>query len=542
MLTGTFAALPVNPPLPRMLAALPVAGLQLAQGSADVASPGAGPRPEYALGRRWIERSGARWTHHLMIARVPCAIVAAAGTVVCYHWAGKLYGPRPALVAALLWATCPLVLGHGCLVRPDVAASVLGAAAVRSFLTWAQQPRWLEAIIAGITLGAAELCKFTLLILYAILAVLWLLCRLTRNGLAMPASRGWLSESAMLGAITLISVLVINCGYLFENSFRPLGDFRFQSAMFTGRSCSDGAPAAACNRFAGTWLGRIRIPVPAVMVEGIDLQRSDFERGLPSYLRGEWANHGWWHYYLYAAGIKLPLGTLLVICVAGAVSVVRPIRGAMSCDELGLMVPGLAILLFVSSQTGFSMHFRYAMPVLPFAFIWASKVAQPGETPHRVGTRAMMRAIVGAAVTWSVVSSLWTYPHSLSYFNELAGGPLRGGKHLIDSNIDWGQDLLYLRRWLSKHPEVTVDGLACYSSYPLSRVGIPEAHMPAKAFGLPNTLRGSPEARGAGAAARWYVISLCRLYSPDGQYSFFRTAKPVAMAGYSIYIYRVESD
>ena len=38
----------------------------------------------------------------------------------------------------------------------------------------------------------------------------------------------------------------------------------------------------------------------------------------------------------------------------------------------------------------------------------------------------------------AVGSSLAIYPHSLSYFNELAGGPTKGHYHLIDSNIDWG--------------------------------------------------------------------------------------------------------
>jgi hypothetical protein len=51
-------------------------------------------------------------------------------------------------------------------------------------------------------------------------------------------------------------------------------------------------------------------------------------------------------------------------------------------------------------------------------------------------------------LAWSVGSSLWYYPHSLSYFNELVGGPMGGPKHLLDSNIDWGQDLFYLKDWL----------------------------------------------------------------------------------------------
>jgi hypothetical protein len=44
---------------------------------------------------------------------------------------------------------------------------------------------------------------------------------------------------------------------------------------------------------------------------------------------------------------------------------------------------------------------------------------------------------------WMLSSSLWIYPHSLSYFNESIGGPLNGPKHLLGSNVDWGQDMQY---------------------------------------------------------------------------------------------------
>lgn len=57
---------------------------------------------------------------------------------------------------------------------------------------------------------------------------------------------------------------------------------------------------------------------------------------------------------------------------------------------------------------------------------------------------------VAALFTWFVTSSLWIYPHSLSYFNETVEGPLNGPKHLLGSNVDWGQDVLYLRQWITK--------------------------------------------------------------------------------------------
>lgn len=60
---------------------------------------------------------------------------------------------------------------------------------------------------------------------------------------------------------------------------------------------------------------------------------------------------------------------------------------------------------------------------------------------------ALFQTLVTGSFCWFLASSLSVYPHSLSYFNESIGGPLNGPKHLLGSNVDWGQDLRYLKWW-----------------------------------------------------------------------------------------------
>jgi len=55
---------------------------------------------------------------------------------------------------------------------------------------------------------------------------------------------------------------------------------------------------------------------------------------------------------------------------------------------------------------------------------------------------------IGRALLATVVSLLRAYPHQLAYFNEAAGGPARGDEYASGSNLDWGQDLIALRRWI----------------------------------------------------------------------------------------------
>jgi hypothetical protein len=118
---------------------------------------------------------------------------------------------------------------------------------------------------------------------------------------------------------------------------------------------------------------------------------------------------------------------------------------------------------------------RYVLPSFSFVFIWLGKISGVfakkyltrdwqkeylARRPVWAGRRKafflapfgrakvkMLRTGVVLLVGWLVTSSLWIYPHSLSYFNEAIGGPLNGPKHLLGSNVDWGQDLRYLVWW-----------------------------------------------------------------------------------------------
>jgi hypothetical protein len=61
------------------------------------------------------------------------------------------------------------------------------------------------------------------------------------------------------------------------------------------------------------------------------------------------------------------------------------------------------------------------------------------------------RLLIAAFLTAFVGESLLTWPNYLSYFNLLAGGSHNGYRHLVDSSLDWGQDLPGLERWLREH-------------------------------------------------------------------------------------------
>ena len=184
---------------------------------------------------------------------------------------------------------------------------------------------------------------------------------------------------------------------------------------------------------------------------------------------------------------------------------------------------------------------RYVLPAYPFLFIIAARTVTLGK---------FCKWFSYGCMTWQVVAVLWFAPHWMSYFNEAAGGPQNGHDWLVDSNIDWGQDILGLKWWQGEHPEVDLQA-ALFTGFDPSDIGMK--------FRLPAPyLQGQPDVVSKdglrGPQAGWYAVSVCQLKGhsfsvpngeggwewSDGHFTYFMEHfEPVDMIGYSIYIYHI---
>lgn len=485
---GRFDVYNVNPPLVKMVAALPVMAVGYEEDWSGFYT-GLGARPESAMGEDFVAANGERSFFLFMVARWACIPFSWLGGIVCYLWARDLYGRPSGVIACAIWCFEPNILAHASLITSDAAGTALGLAACYTFWRWLKKPTWSQAALTGVVLGLAELVKTTLILLYPLWPLMWLVYRWSdRHTMAM---RDWPREAGMLAARMLIGLYVLNLGYGFEGSMKPLGRIEFVSKLLAGEdneelevsghpplsqgSARGGIPPASDlppptsphNRFADTWIGDAPVPFPANYLIGIDLQQRDFESyGRPSYLRGEWRDRGWWYYYLYAAAIKVPLGLWMlgVMAMLGFLASRSPVDGR---DISVLLAPPLIVFVVVSSKTGFSEHMRYILPCFPFLFIWIAGYSKNlldfssfdfVSSRHAVHptTAKFLPALSLTFLLWPLASSLWIYPHSLSYFNEAIGGSINASRHLLGSNSDWDQDLRYLIWWVRKNPSVNI--------------------------------------------------------------------------------------
>lgn len=561
-----------NPPLVKTVAAVPVAiaGYRPRWGLIDELPVS---RPEFGLGRELIEENGRRSFWLFTLARWACIPFSLVGGWVVYRWSRGLWGDMAGLVSLSLWCFCPNVIGNGATILPDAPATSCGVLASYAFWRWLRSFTWRWTALAGIAIGLALLAKFTWLVLFALWPLLWLAW----------AAFGWMSNqqsaaesqssSRIVRQMTQLALILgwfaLNAAYRFRGTFTPLATPRYYSRALSGEDFPLGVRAAGQNRFHDSPLAQLPVPLPRDVLRGIDLQKHDFEREFVGFLAGEWRKGGWWYYYLYGLGFKTPLGTLLLVGLAGAVTLagvwpssgvgrghgglVRtadPTRGELR-DELVLLAPAAAVLLLVSSQTGINLFMRYALPVYPFLFIWAGKGVAAVE---RWGWRGRM--LWAVPLGWSIASSLAVYPHSASYFNELAGGPLGGPDHLLDSNVGWGQDLLFLKRWVDQHPEARPLGLVYFGNFDARVAGL-EFHLPPRGPRSANLQCAAPAAE-QGPVPGWFAVDVSFVRGlnrrvldgqarwtppePNCDFSYFSRFEPVARAGYSIYLYKITHE
>ena len=549
---GRFDLYQVNPPLYKMIGSAP---LLLCEPNYDWRSyyshtkrlePDS--RPEFGIAMEFAQNNREKLRFYLVLARLACIPFALLGAYFTWRWARELFGDRAGLVALIFWSLCPNLLTWSAFVLPDMPATSLGVVFGYYFWQWIKSPSWRDVYWLGGCLGAAWLTKFTWVLLVPVVPAIWLACfALSKE----RTSRAFFSQLAQLVVVFLVGAFILNLGYGFEGSFKPLGEYKFCSHTLAGadslvdKEPDPGKRYKGGNRFKETALGSIPVPAPESFLTGIDLQKVDFEKGLPSYFNGEWSNRGWKLFYWKCAAFKIPLGAWLLFFAACYLA----LRGARGVDrrealrdELCLLAPGLTLFVFVSLQSGFSRHFRYVLPALPCFYIFASSVF----AEKNWSTRLWGRALAYGCLAWFVASALSVFPHSLSYFNELAGGPRNAWRYFLDSNLDWGQDTYALQDWLERRGQKDVmvklrdqfaESSAQIVNYP--QIPILVDQIPAeRLFDDEEKL----DARLRGPRPGTYVISVEELCGRNGEYRYLRELEPIERIGYSFNVYEIDWD
>jgi hypothetical protein len=473
------------------------------------------------VGSHFVWESGNDVDKIMFWARVPTMILSLLLAVTAYRWARELYGPRAGWLALLLTILSPNVLAHARLATTDLGLAFFFFLATYRFWRYLEAPTWPNLLWAGVALGLSQGTKFSALLI----APVWVAVGTAWAFFGERAeSRAWPRRMLSL-ALAGAAMAVIGFGVLWAT-------YGFEIAPLT----EGGPPVPAATHFR-QWSdvsGRLA---------GAATRRA------PAFLTGRYSDTGWWYYFPVAFLLKTPLPTLILLLWAVVLSLRRPPEAAPRPwrRELAVILPP-AIYLTLSLTSKLNLGYRYLLPVLPFLFVYVSKIAAH-LPPHisrltfhvsRPTPHTLRHALLALLIGWYALGSTLIYPHYLAYFNELAGGPEGGWRYLVDSNIDWGQDAILLQRYLDQHGIDKVK-LAWFGESRPEYYGLRYEPLPGWPPNRENiaTRTFSPVAPSPGV----YAISVTNLQGvllddPD-TYAWFREREPIDKIGYSVFIYEV---
>jgi hypothetical protein len=251
--------------------------------------------------------------------------------------------------------------------------------------------------------------------------------------------------------------------------------------------------------------------------------------GHQSFLLGQISNTGWWYYFLLAFLVKTQVSILLLLCAT--LLFFTKIRESPWTSLNFLLLPAVVIFWVTSSQH-INLGLRHVLPAYPFLLVLIGRLVH-----YKSKHQPLARWLLVVLCLWTVWEAGLIHPHYLAYFNGLVGGP-RGGRHvLVDSNLDWGQDLKALKDYMDRNSIHKVR-LGYFGLSDPGYYGINYELLPSYAVKGRLSCQAEKEEtlRLQGTVAVSATL-LAGLYCPGDVYQVLRQLEPADTIGYSIYIF-----
>ena len=532
---------------------------------------------QWTLGTQFLYESGNNPDTMAFLARVfPILITLAFGTLL-FIWARELFGSIAALFALTMFVFSPNFLAHGALVTTDVGAAFAFFFATYFLFRYLKRQTNINLLIAGLAFGLAQLIKFSLILLipyFVGLIVLWVLFK--DRPLQLISFQT--VKKLNIYVLKLIFIGLIGLAVVYPAYQYTIADYPAERQARDTAALLENHPNPMLAK-AVIWMSDK--PVLRAYGQFFLGHLMVFQRvsgGNTTYFLGDVSSTAWKHYFPVVFALKTPFALLVMMGLAGAITakagwretrIIQRSRGRWRNKlkrignkgyELGdkyfyFIAFALFIVFYwmISILGNLNIGFRHILPTMPFIYLiiigvlhyWMhEKITVRSFNPIHIFfniLRAMRRrwtriTVVFVLVIWYTASSLSVYPHFISFFTEAIGGAQNGYKFVVDSNLDWGQDLRGLAKWVDERDieKIKVDYFGGGSpSYYLG-----EKYEP---------FNPSDVSQRHG----WIAISATLLQSGRGEptkgydkstahYMWLNDYEPVITIGHSIFIYNIK--
>jgi len=434
---------PEHPPLVKMWAALPLLWLDVADPRAAATwseilktEPGGAVYP--LAQAMFFQSSDAAKV--FFFGKLQMLVLSSVLALFVFIWARRLLGVPAGLAAIFAYALDPNILAHSMIIHTDLPFAAAVFIGCYFFCRALQRLTWLDGSLAALLFGLAVVTKHSFIALMLIWLMLGMIKIFSREPWELALFTPSRSMATRRAKLFSLCAIFIAAGVVAYGAIWAVYGFRFNavpgggSPLFLTR-----LPERAVVESVKSSILTHRL-LPEALVAGVLYNLKIWKHA--AYLWGQVSEDGFWSYFPIAFAVKTPLPTLILL----AASLLLFWRKKTWRAQILLLVPA-AIYFTLAVLSRFNIGIRHLLPIYPFLFVLIGGAAAEF---WRSGGRAARSALAMLGL-WYVGSAVYVYPDYLAYFNELAGGPRGGHKILIDSNLDWGQDLKGLKPWLDRN-------------------------------------------------------------------------------------------
>ncbi len=410
----------------------------------------------------------------LFHGRMGIALASATLCLVIYLWSRTAWGPGGAWVSLIAAAFCPNLLAHGHLTTSDLFATLFFTGSVWHIGKNLECVTLARTLCGGAWVAGLFLSKFSapLIVPMAVLICVARLARRTplecdipwcrrRTVMGLGAQIGVMSAlTAVYATMTWIAIwAAFGCRY--SAASPPVHDVQFYELISVEKACE---PLGTTGRII-EWTAQNRL-LPEAYLYGAAFVKAHGRQA--AFWNGHYTIFGWRGFFPYCWLVKTPLPTLALVALA-VVAWLAWLRRHPAAKSLRMLlssrlVPAFALLLIYWPTAILStrnLGHRHILPTCPALFVLLGGIAfffpggrRPLVVPpsggldrQPVSDGRWMRRLVALLLAWLVVESVLAFPNYIAYFNS-AIGTRQGYRHLVDSSLDWGQDLPQLKTWL----------------------------------------------------------------------------------------------
>jgi len=347
--------------------------------------------------------------------------------------ARRYYSAGAANFVLALFAFSPALIAHFSVAINDGAVALFTFAAALQVVKWRRAPSWRPTIVLGLILGALLVAKFSTPTLF-LLAVILVLVLKPDSVELNPIKWNW----RQMFAILVVAFAVVWATYFFHWTKVTL-----QNGTITTMSANRTKPVV--ERFPLHTNATFYVP-NGEYLEGLLKQVLHMKGGHPSFLLGKISQTGWKSYFPVVLVLKWPTTVLALFLATLIIALLKRIAVPRDWHVL-VILPGLYFLSAIFANVDIGE--RHILLVYPFVLLFIAGIWQFAQR------YSMATWLLVALVLLNAADCLRYAPGYLSYF-PIYVNPATSYKLLSDSNIDWGQGLIALRKYQDQHPTETI--------------------------------------------------------------------------------------